>query len=65
MSFASRCNNIKSRPKPNDVFITPVELAKKHIDMIDYEEDDLWLDPCKNNGSYYLLPIPNQQKRLL
>ena len=53
MSFASHCNNIKNRAKPNDVFITPLELAKKHIEMIDYEEDDLWLDPCKNSGSYY------------
>ena len=44
---------IKSRTKANDVFITPLELAKSHIDMIDYNDNDLWLDGCKNSGSYY------------
>ena len=44
---------IKSRAKANDVFITPLDLAKKHIDMIDYNEDDVWLDPCRNSGNYY------------
>ena len=46
---------IKNRDKSNDVFIKPLELAKKHIDMIDSvaEEDDIWLDPCRNDGSYY------------
>tara|TARA_E500000318_G_scaffold13276_1_gene12389 strand:+ start:5266 stop:5778 length:513 start_codon:yes stop_codon:yes gene_type:complete len=53
MSLASRCAKIKTRSKANDVFITPLELAKKHIDMIDFKEGDLVLDPCKNDGSYY------------
>ena len=44
---------IKQRKVAKDVFITPKELAKKHIDMIDSEADEIWLDPCKNNGSYY------------
>jgi len=44
---------IQQRKKANDVFITPLELAKKHIDMIDYKDDDIWLDSCKNSGSYY------------
>lgn len=47
---------IKKRTTANDVFITPLELAKIHIDMIPLEDDlgiDFWLDPCKNNGSYY------------
>jgi hypothetical protein len=35
------------------VFITPLELSKKAIDMIDYDNDDIWYDPFKNNGSYY------------
>ena len=46
-------HKIKQRTKANDVFITPLELAKKHIDMIDYKDEDMWLDPSKNNGSYY------------
>tara|TARA_R100000353_G_scaffold149690_1_gene108115 strand:+ start:332 stop:820 length:489 start_codon:yes stop_codon:yes gene_type:complete len=46
-------HGIKQRKKANDVFITPLELAKNHINMIEYNENDLWLDPCKNNGSYY------------
>ena len=47
-------HSIKHRENANDVFITPLELAKKHIDFLDnIKDDDLWLDPCKNNGSYY------------
>jgi hypothetical protein len=49
------------RNNANDVFITPLELAKKHIDMIDYKDDDIWLDPCKNDGSYYY-QFPNDNK---
>jgi len=45
--------NIKNRKKPNDVFITPLELAKKHISTIDYKDDDIWYDPFKNSGNYY------------
>ena len=53
--------NIKNRKNANDVFITPLELAKKHIDMIDYKDNDVWLDPCKNDGSYYN-QFPNDNK---
>lgn len=54
-------HDIKHRQKANDIFITPLELAKVHIDMIDYKPDDKWLDPCKNNGSYYnQLPTDNK-----
>jgi len=52
---------IKKRENPNDVFITPKILAKKHIDMIDYEEDDVWYDPFKNTGNYYN-QFPNDNK---
>ena len=44
---------IKKRTNANDIFITPLELAKTHIEMIDYKEDDIWLDPFKNSGNYY------------
>lgn len=45
--------NIKKRENSNDIFITPLNLAKTQINMINYNEDDIWLDPFKNNGSYY------------
>lgn len=46
-------HKIKKREHANDVFITPIELAKKHIEFVDAKPDDMWLDPCKNNGSYF------------
>jgi len=51
---SSTSHKIKSRTTGNDVFITPRKLAKLHIDMIPQEyHEDTWLDPCKNDGSYY------------
>ena len=44
---------IKSRKTPKDVFITPLPLAKKQIDMIDIRDGDVWYDPFKNSGSYF------------
>lgn len=52
---------IKQRAIPNDIFITPPKLAKTAIDMIDYNENDIWLDPFKNDGSYYN-QFPNNKK---
>lgn len=46
-------HKIKARENANDVFITPLGLAKSHIDLHDVKEGEIWLDPCKNNGSYY------------
>ena len=46
-------HHIKKRENPNDIFITPLELAKKAIDMIDINPNDIWYDPFKNSGSYY------------
>ena len=53
MSLASRCDKIKKRDVTNDIFITPPSLSKFAINMIDYTDKDIWLDPFKNNGSYY------------
>jgi len=50
---SSISHNIKNRETPNDVFITPIELAKQHINMIDLKENEIWLDPFKNSGVYY------------
>jgi len=49
-------HTIKSRTTGNDVFITPRKLAKLHIEMIPEKYHKVratWLDPCKNDGSYY------------
>jgi hypothetical protein len=54
-------HKIKKRNKPKDIFITPLELSKSHIDMIEYNDNEIWLDPCKNNGSYYN-QFPNNNK---
>lgn len=53
---SSTSHAIKHRTNPKDVFLTPVKLAKLHIDMIPDKyktQYDIWLDPCKNDGSYY------------
>jgi hypothetical protein len=50
---SSISRNIKHRETPNDVFITPIELAKQHINMINYKENEIWLDPFKNSGVYF------------
>ena len=48
-------HNIKKRTKANDVFITPLEVAKQQIQLHNINDNDLWLDPCRNNkeGSYF------------
>tara|TARA_R110002167_G_scaffold2568_4_gene12967 strand:+ start:810 stop:1316 length:507 start_codon:yes stop_codon:yes gene_type:complete len=52
---------IKKRDKANDVFLTPLILAKKHIDLIEYKDSDIWYDPFKNSGNYYN-QFPNDNK---
>lgn len=54
-------HQIKKRQKANDVFITPLKLAKKHIDEIKYKDTDIWYDPFKNTGNYYN-QFPNDNK---
>lgn len=58
---SSTNDKIKKRSKSNDVFITPITLAKKHIDLIEYEDSDIWYDPFKNTGNYYN-NFPNENK---
>tara|TARA_R110000868_G_scaffold369304_1_gene632579 strand:+ start:407 stop:901 length:495 start_codon:yes stop_codon:yes gene_type:complete len=45
-------HNIKKRDLPNDVFITPLGLSKRAIELVG-TSDGLWLDPFKATGSYY------------
>lgn len=51
--LSKKSHNIKNRENPKDVFITPKDLAKKHIDLINHKEDDIWYDPFRNSGVYY------------
>jgi hypothetical protein len=53
MSLSKKAHAIKNRKNSNDVFITPLELALLHINLIDYNINDVWLDPFRNSGSYY------------
>lgn len=53
MEFTKISHNIKKREIPNDVFITPIELAKNHINYIENKNDYIWYDPFKNDGSYF------------
>jgi hypothetical protein len=54
-------HKIKKRTKANDVFLTPLKLAKKHINLIEFEDSDIWYDPFKNSGNYYN-QFPNDNK---
>ncbi len=53
MANSNISHKIKKRTTPNDVFITPHELCKKAINMIEYDTNDIWYDPFKNTGNYY------------
>jgi len=44
---------IKNKKEPNNIFITPLALAKTAIDMIDIISTEIWYDPFKNSGNYY------------
>ena len=54
-------HKIKKRNTANDIFITPLDLAKKAISMIEYDHTDIWYDPFKNTGNYYN-QYPNDNK---
>tara|TARA_Y100000748_G_scaffold303987_1_gene311151 strand:- start:232 stop:747 length:516 start_codon:yes stop_codon:yes gene_type:complete len=67
MALSQKNHKIKHRENPNDVFITPLELAKTHIDMIHNQlfyvnTGDCWYDPFKNSGSYYN-QFPHENKK--
>jgi len=51
---SSISHEIKHRKKAKDVFITPPELAKSHIDMVSNMTSlKKWYDPFKNSGNYF------------
>ena len=55
MAHFSTMNKRKKDGKPNDEWITPEELVKKQIKMVDEQArpTDVWFDPFKNTGRYY------------
>tara|TARA_R110001599_G_scaffold65002_1_gene183284 strand:- start:2295 stop:2843 length:549 start_codon:yes stop_codon:yes gene_type:complete len=46
-------DDIKKRDKPNDKFYTPELLSKEIISLFDFKDNQIILDPCKGNGSFY------------
>lgn len=62
MALSAINRTIKKRETANDIFITPLALAKTHIDAIKSNPEDIWLDPFKNSGSYYN-QFPSETKR--
>jgi hypothetical protein len=63
--FSKRNNDIRRRDKPKDVFITPRDLALKHINIVKEKsnDDDVWIDPCRyNEGGSYYSQIPTEKK---
>jgi hypothetical protein len=59
--ISATSRKIQKRDNANDIFITPLALAKKAIEMVEYKDTDIWLDPFKNDGSYYN-QYPNDNK---
>ena len=51
MPTSKTSHTIKKRENPKDVFITSLKLAKSHIDMIEFKDDEIWYDPFKNTGN--------------
>lgn len=52
MKFNEIARNIRKRKHPKDVFITPLELAKKCI-KCHKDKNYIWYDPFKNTGNFY------------
>ena len=51
VAAANRC-----RERKNDIFLTPEEVAKHHIESVAAVRgygDDTWVDPFRNTGVYY------------
>jgi hypothetical protein len=53
----STAHKIQKKEKPNDVFYTPIDLVKTHLEIIKpyVKEKDLILDPFFGSGNYFNL----------
>ena len=64
MNIGSISKKIQTRETPKDVFYTPEIVAKKHIEMISSNPNDIWYDDSKGNGIYYdNYPTENKEWR--
>lgn len=52
---------IKQRKKPNDIFYTPKDVVKTHLNLVEFNPDDKWLDPFFGDGAYFN-EFPNDNK---
>lgn len=52
-TLSRNADNIRRRQQPDDLFYTPLEIAKIHIGMIQSKPNDLWFDPFRGGGIYY------------
>ena len=46
-------SGIKHRKTANDVLQTPLPLALKLIEIVEIQDDDMVLDPCRGDGVIY------------
>ena len=53
MNKLGKIRAIKDRDEPNDIFQTPLAVAKKMIAMADIAETDRVIDPCRGEGVIY------------
>lgn len=53
MKISKKMNQIQKRENANDCFVTPVEICKKAVAMVDNKQEYVWLDPWKGTGNFY------------
>lgn len=60
----NKLNEIQKREIPNDVFITPSDIAKTAISMVPNRPEYVWYDPWANSNRYYdNFPSGNEKRR--
>ncbi len=59
--FAKHCRKLQDTKNPNDVIYTPLNVAKKMIDMCEITDNMKVLDPSKGGGVFYD-NLPNCKK---
>ena len=53
MNKLGKIRGIKERKTANDVFQTPLPVVLKLIAMVEIQENDIVLDPCRGSGAIY------------
>ena len=62
MNKIGKIRQIKERPSPHDKVYTPLEVAKKLIEMTHIKETDTVLDPSKGQGIFFENIPPCREK---